>query len=418
MRRAVAVLAVAVTASLTAAIPVAADDGGGLVVTAAAGTISARPSVPSIRVGRPLTIRGRVTPATLTKTVVVQRVVNGKWSDRASGPVAGDGAFAVPITPNAVGTYTLRVRSAGGSIVSSRFTLVVAPIPTISIAASASSIALSAPVTIAGTVRPANATTSVVSQRLVGGRWVDRDRAIVNPKTGAYGIVIHPADIATYAMRVRSSGGTVHSTSVRFSTFRKANDAVDLGVARPGERVVSLTFDDGPGAYTTQILDVLAKYHVKATFFVLGQYAQRYPDYLKRELRDGHHVASHSWDHPTLTKLSDSAIRTQLGWTQDVIVRAGGAPRCVRPPYGSTDARVEQIISEFRSSATVLWNVDPADWERPGTGAIVSRVMGAIRPGAVILMHDGGGSRGQSVAALDALIPRIQAAGYSIRPIC
>ena len=382
-------------------------------------TISARPTVPSVRVGLTVAITGVVTPPGALSTVIVQRAVNGAWTDRASGTVGADSRFLIPITPGDVGTYTLRVRSQGGSVVSPRFKLAVTPVPTISIAVSLPSVAISSPVTIAGTVRPANATSRVVSQRLVGGQWVDRDATVVNPTTGAYGLVIHPSDIATYTMRIRSSGGSVRSSSVRVSTFRKAFTGVDLGVARPGEKVVSLTFDDGPGpTYTAQVLDVLAKYKVKATFFVLGQEAARYPSLVKRELKEGHHVASHSWDHPTLTNLSDAAIRSQLSRTQAQLLKDGAAPRCVRPPYGSTSTRVEQIISEYRSSATVLWTIDPRDWSRPGTSTIVSSVMGSLRPGSVVLMHDGGASRAQTVAALDALIPKIQAAGYSIRPIC
>jgi peptidoglycan/xylan/chitin deacetylase (PgdA/CDA1 family) len=402
-------LAAAVTVGLAVQGAAAAGEG--------APAIAARPSVASIRVGLTLHVTGTVTPPDATSTVIVQRAVDKAWSDRASGPVASNGTFSIPITPSDAGTYSLRVRSSGGSFASPRFTLAVTPVPTISVAVSHSAVAIGSPVTLAGTIRPANATPRVVSQRLVAGRWVDRDWASVDARTGAYGLVIHPGELTTYTMRVRSDQGSVLSGAVRVTTFLKAVDGVDLGVARPGEKVVSLTFDDGPGPSTAAVLDVLARHKVQATFFVLGEQAARQRDLVRRAVREGHHVASHSWNHPTLTQLSNGEIRSQLARTQEQLLAAGAAPRCVRPPYGSTNARVEAVVSEFRSSATVLWNVDPSDWERPGANAIVSRVMGALRPGAVVLLHDGG-NRPQTVAALDALIPRIKAAGYSIRPIC
>jgi peptidoglycan/xylan/chitin deacetylase (PgdA/CDA1 family) len=295
----------------------------------------------------------------------------------------------------------------------------VVPVPTITAALSHAEVAISSPVVISGAVRPIGATPRVVAQRLIDGRWVDRDAAPVDPTTGRYRITIHPTQIADYRLRVRSDQGSVHSGTLALSTFYVAYDMVDTGDALPGERVVAFTFDDGPNpTYTPRVLDVLAKYGVKATFSVVGEWAARYPDLVRREVREGHRIANHTYTHPSLPSLSNAAIRAELGATQDLILKAGGAPRCVRPPGGATNLRVEQVITEFRASATLLWNVDPSNYKRPGTSVIVSRVMGALRPGAIIGIHDGGGDRSQTVAALDQLIPLIRDAGYQIRPVC
>jgi len=384
---------------------------------ASSATISAHVSAASVRVGWPVLVQGRVDPANVTPHVVVQRAVSGAWSDRAtSGPLRADGTFSVRITPHEVGTYTLRVRSAGGGIASARFTLKVVPPPTISATLSTTSVAIGTPVLLSGVVKPSTATTRVVSQRYVDGRWVDRESAPVNPSTGSYAIGIRPSQVATYAMRVRSAKGSVHSPTVRLSTFYVAYDMVDTGNARPGEKVVAFTFDDGPHpTYTSQMLDVLAKHHVKATFSVVGYLSQAHPELLRRMVREGHRIANHSWDHPALTRLSDSAVRSQLSRTQSLIRQAGTTSRCVRPPYGSQNSRVQQLIAEQGASATLLWNVDPSNYRRPGSGVVVSRVMSALRPGAIIGMHD---NNAGTVAAIDQLIPMIRAKGYQIRAVC
>lgn len=391
----------------------------GDVVPPVAQTITAGVSAPTVRVGWPVYVVGHVDPAGMTSQVVVQRAIDKKWVDRVtSGPLAADGSFSIKITPSDVGTYSLRVRSAGGTVASPRFTLAVTPAPTISAAISTSSISIGSPVTVSGKVSPARATSQVVLQRLVGGRWLDRGAVGVNSSTGAYSILTHPSDYANYTMRVRSAGGTVVSKSVAVSTFYKAFTMVDSGDAYKGEKVVSLTFDDGPHpTYTPQMLDVLAKYKVKATFFVVGYEVKAHPELVKRMIKEGHRVGSHSYDHPQLTKLSSSAVRSQLQRTDDLIRSAGTTSRCIRPPYGDQNLRIQQIIAEFHSS-TLLWDVAPDDWTRPGTSVIVSRVMSHLHPGAIIGLHDGGGPRSQTVAAIDQLIPAIQRAGYKIRPIC
>lgn len=412
------ILAVVATVALATAVAAGPAAGRSARRTSRSTTISAALSAPSVRVGWPVVVRGRVVPADATPLVVVQRAVDRRWADRASGPVAADGTYAVVVTPSQTGTYSLRVRSAGGTVASRRLTLAVTPAPTLSIAASATATSIGSPVTLSGRVTPASATPRVVSQRLVAGRWVDRDGAAVDPTTGAFTITVHPGDKATYLLRVRSRGGSVVSATVAVSTSYKAFTMVDTGDARPGERVVALTFDDGPSAtYTPQVLAVLARDGVRATFFDVGEEVQAHPDLVRQEVRAGDRVGSHSYDHPDLTRLSDAAVRSELGRTDDLLRAEGVASRCIRPPYGAQDLRVQQLIAEWHSS-TLLWDVAPDDWARPGTSAIVSRVLAHLHPGAIIGLHDGGGDRAETVAAIAQLIPAIEARGYQIRPIC
>lgn len=178
---------------------------------------------------------------------------------------------------------------------------------------------------------------------------------------------------------------------------------------------IALTFDDGPSAgYTTQVLSVLRKYGVHATFFMLGQWVQRYPDLARAVLADGHAVENHSWSHPDLTTLSTQAIQQQLANTSNVIKQTlGVAPTLFRPPYGAYNSRVLSVAGSLHLTP-VLWDIDPRDWSRPGTNTIINRVLSHLHNGAIILMHDGGGDRSQTVQALPTIIQQVRARGYRL----
>lgn len=182
--------------------------------------------------------------------------------------------------------------------------------------------------------------------------------------------------------------------------------------------VVYLTFDDGPSAYTPAVLDALRAYGVKATFFVLGSAVSADPGMAQRIANEGHDVENHSWSHPSLPGLSSADISGQLGATSDIIHQVTGqVPYCMRPPYGSSDGRVAAIASDH-GLTEVFWTVDPSDFRQPGAAAIAARVLGAVHDGAIILLHDGGGNRSGTAAALYTIIPELQARGYNIQPIC
>lgn len=174
-----------------------------------------------------------------------------------------------------------------------------------------------------------------------------------------------------------------------------------------GKKVIYLTFDDGASSYTPQILDVLAQNHAHATFFMVGPGAQQHPDLVKRIRANGNAVGNHTWKHKELPKLSDGAIRDEISRTE----AATGPTKCVRPPYGATNKRVRGAIESI-GHHSVLWDVDTRDWSRPGVNKIVREIKRGARPGAIILMHDGGGNRSQSVQALRSVLPDLAAEGY------
>jgi peptidoglycan-N-acetylglucosamine deacetylase len=186
-----------------------------------------------------------------------------------------------------------------------------------------------------------------------------------------------------------------------------------------GKKVVYLTFDDGPDPrWTPAILDALAAHNVRATFFVIGRKVEEHPDLAKRIVAEGHSLQNHTWSHPNLTELSRSDATDELARTNDVIKSvAGVAPKCLRPPEGATNEKVQELAGKAGQTA-MLWSVDTKDWSNKSTDAIASIVGGSLQPGAVILMHDGGGDRSATVAALPAVLQSIANAGLAGAPLC
>jgi peptidoglycan-N-acetylglucosamine deacetylase len=180
---------------------------------------------------------------------------------------------------------------------------------------------------------------------------------------------------------------------------------------------VALTFDDGPSGSPPAIdfVNLLARYRVPATFFEIGSQISQYDrdgGVERKMLADGDMIGDHSWSHPDLTKLSASAVRSQISMTAAAIKKATGFQPCLfRAPYGSVNSTV---IGTARSLgfATIQWDVDPRDWSLPGTNAIVSRVLSGVRPGSIVLQHFGGGPRYQTLAALPTEISTLKARGY------
>jgi peptidoglycan/xylan/chitin deacetylase (PgdA/CDA1 family) len=174
---------------------------------------------------------------------------------------------------------------------------------------------------------------------------------------------------------------------------------------------VAMTFDDGPNAtLTPKLLDLLAKNHMKATFFVVGQNVAEYPDIVKRAAREGHEIASHSWSHPNLGKMSDDGVRRELQKTDDAIVQAiGTRPTLMRPPYGSITARQKSWINEAFGYRIIIWDVDPLDWRRPGPSVVTQRIVSGAQPGSIILAHD---IHGPTIDAMPDTFEQLQAKGF------
>ena len=176
---------------------------------------------------------------------------------------------------------------------------------------------------------------------------------------------------------------------------------------------IALTFDDGPNpGYTEQILAVLEKYHVKATFFDVGRLVQLYPELVRRELNDGNQIGNHSWNHADLPYLSLNDIKTQLKTTSDIIQKVTGIrPTFMRPPYGDVSADVLTAINSFGLTG-VIWNDAASDWLLPGSDVIAARILNQASNGTIVLLHDGGGNRAQTAAALPTIITQLLARHY------
>src|SRR5580698_8553037 len=190
------------------------------------------------------------------------------------------------------------------------------------------------------------------------------------------------------------------------------------GAATAGQKVIALTFDDGPGPYTPQVLAVLERFQVQASFFEIGEEVAAYPQYSKMVAAAGFPVENHTWSHPDLSTLPASLVDSQIDMTQAEIRNVTGTtPQCVRPPDDAWNAGVlEQIAS--RGLTTMSYSVDPKDWTLPGVQAIVNGVVSAAFPGAVVDMHDAGGDRSETVAALPQIITQLRGEGYSFVSIC
>ncbi len=184
---------------------------------------------------------------------------------------------------------------------------------------------------------------------------------------------------------------------------------------------VALTFDDGPWpGSTARILAILRRFHVRATFFMIGSHVARFPEIARQVVRAGMVVGNHSWthpEHPSVAHLPPSRVRGELARTSRALAALGARVRLFRPPAGAYDARVVGVAEDL-GMRTVLWSVDPHDWSSGATAAaIVRAVLGAVGPGAIVVLHDGGGDRSATVAALPAIIRGIRAMGLRLVPV-
>lgn len=180
--------------------------------------------------------------------------------------------------------------------------------------------------------------------------------------------------------------------------------------------IVALTFDDGPSpTYTPEILSLLSRYHAQATFFALGYQVRAYPEVVREIVAQGSEVESHDYDHANLAPLGTNAIRRHIVMGAEAIrAVVGKTPRFFRPPYGNMPTRVRAVVTS-EGETPVLWDIDTMDWARPGSGRIAARVLGHVRPGDIVLFHDGGGDRSETVAALKIILPALRARG--LRPV-
>jgi len=184
-------------------------------------------------------------------------------------------------------------------------------------------------------------------------------------------------------------------------------------ITAPLPRIVALTFDDGPSpVYTPKILTILQNNHAHATFFVLGSEAERFPQVAREIIRQGSVIANHGYGHLNFFHAGVQRMWLDAEKTQNLLQKSGiPTVAFYRPPYGNSSPR---LIEAFRvhGYTTVFWSIDTRDWAMPSTAAIIRRTLGQIQPGAIILMHDGGGNRQQTVEAVAAIVKFLRADGY------
>lgn len=187
---------------------------------------------------------------------------------------------------------------------------------------------------------------------------------------------------------------------------------------RTSSKQIALTFDDAPDTtYTPQVLDILKKYKVRATFFLIGSQAQKHPAIVKRIVQEGHVIGNHSYSHPLFTKLSQTGFQDQIEQTGHILKPLiGYMPKLIRPPYG--EIKESQLLwASEKGYLIVNWNVDSLDWKQLGEAQVTSNILNHVTAGSIVLQHSGGGASQNlkgTVQALPRVIEALQAKGYRI----
>ena len=211
-----------------------------------------------------------------------------------------------------------------------------------------------------------------------------------------------PADGAWRVSVVSTSSETAHYTL-----------AVEVMPPRP---VVYLTFDDGPHpTHTPEVLDLLGRYDARATFFVLGRLAERYPELVQRIDDEGHTLANHTWNHENLDGMSRSAFDDTISRTQEVL--GDRAAPCLRPPYGALD-RNTRGWAAGHGLDVIMWDVSGSDWLDITATEIAGRVLNRVADGSIVLLHDGGGNRSRTVRALEMILEGLSERRMRSEPVC
>lgn len=195
-----------------------------------------------------------------------------------------------------------------------------------------------------------------------------------------------------------------------------ADDTATISRVRIARPVLSLTFDDGPHPrLTPRLLDILREARAKATFYLIGNRVAEWPRIAARIAEEGHELGNHSWSHPNLTTLPEAEVWNQIDRTSRAIFQATGQmPVTFRPPFGafSRDQRAE--LYKSRSMPSILWDVDPKDWKRPGESVISRRVLQGVRRGSIVLSHDVWQG---TIDAMPAILGGLSSRGMAVVPV-
>jgi peptidoglycan/xylan/chitin deacetylase (PgdA/CDA1 family) len=216
--------------------------------------------------------------------------------------------------------------------------------------------------------------------------------------------------LSTIQLSLGQTQGGPESTETNTSDGAKFGIYTHVHTQAP---YLAMTFDDGPSAeYTPRLLDMLKARHIKATFFLVGKNVQAHPELVRRIIAEGDEVGNHTWDHPQLSKLTDTQATDEIEKTQDAIRTACGVtPTLLRPPYGALNNPEHIWIPQQLKLNVIYWTVDTEDWKRPGAAAITERVLAGARPGAIILQHD---IHWETIDAMPAALDGLIARGYHL----
>ena len=206
-----------------------------------------------------------------------------------------------------------------------------------------------------------------------------------------------------------SDSFVIDTSNNSVSRINKTNYEYDVVINRKidkSKRMIALTFDDGPNYNTSKIIDVLNKYDIKATFFVLGNRAINNKDILRKMVDSGMEIGNHTYNHLLLTKYDENKIRSEIEDTSEVIYNATKKrPKLLRPSYGSVNNKIKKVAN----MPIIIWDIDTLDWKYHNSKRITSRVVNKVRDGDIILMHD---IYSASLNALSNIIPILQDNGY------
>ena len=249
------------------------------------------------------------------------------------------------------------------------------------------------PVRLGFLVVTAVAAGAIAAQTLTGQHTQPTDHAAAHPTARTQ--TARPTDRQGVRPAAQAPAATTKQKNKIKTNFKNNSKS---------RNVIFLTFDDGPTeTYTPTVLKLLAKYQAKATFFELGLQVDEFPHLVPQVKAAGHRIGNHTYDHKTLTSLPVAKVRWEM--------EHGPRSKCFRPPGRDTNPQIVALAASY-GMRQVLWTIDTKDWSKPGTAAIENAILTGARPGAVILLHDGGGDRSQTIEALTYALPKLVQRGY------
>jgi peptidoglycan/xylan/chitin deacetylase (PgdA/CDA1 family) len=216
------------------------------------------------------------------------------------------------------------------------------------------------------------------------------------------------------------AGGLVILTGFGVAESASRSQAAEveqpLRYIHDGHKRIALTIDDGPSpVYTPQLLRLLHRYRITAAFSMIGVNVESYPRVARQVAHAGHMIVNHTWTHPDLAVMAPEEVQEEMTRGSAAIRRATGRhPHLFRAPYGAWSPAVLELCRQLQMTP-LDWSVDPRDWSLPGVDSIVDNIMANTHTGSIILEHDGGGNRSETVAALSIVLPRLLAEGFRFR---